>query len=104
MSSRPHNHKTHHHRQCHGMTCREFDALLDRAEHRCELCGTDPAPIVGSNGRVTTGLLIDHDHAARETRGLLCSRCNAHMRRIDSGERPTTEAELRYLSLSRRAA
>ena len=90
-------HLTHHHR-AYGLTCEEFEALLDRADRKCERCGVQPEPI----GRIVriAGLFVDHNHTTGAIRGMLCTRCNAHMRRVDSGERPVDEATARYLSLA----
>jgi hypothetical protein len=71
------------------MTCEDYDALEARSGNRCELCGAEG-----------TRLGIDHDHALgwRAARGLLCPKCNAHMRRVDSGERVADERVVDYLS------
>lgn len=89
-------HETCHHRTYY-LDCAAFDALLGRANGACEICGA--AASAQYNGK----LVIDHDHAHGwgAVRGLLCSRCNAHMRRIDSYERPLDEAVTSYLALGR---
>lgn len=88
-------HETCHHK-IYALDCTEYDALLNRAAGRCELCAV-PA------GQVHRGkLVIDHesrlDYLA--VRGLLCQRCNAHMRRVDSGERPIDAQTFAYLDLA----
>ena len=93
-------HATHHHRQMHGMSCAEFDALIKRAAGRCEVCGARPVPL-GRQGQA--GLYIDHDHAREAdpagcVRGLLCPKCNALVRRVDSGEREATSEGAAYLA------
>lgn len=62
------------------LSCEDFDRLRARALDRCEICGTR-----GSD----TGhgeLHIDHDPALGDwaVRGLLCSRCNTSLHRLDS--------------------
>ena len=84
------SHTTCHHLY-HRLTCEKFDELIAGAGGKCEIC------------RVT--LLrpwIDHDHKdANEpsagVRGLVCPKCNAHLRRVDSGERPALGATARFL-------
>lgn len=71
------------------MTCADYDELEARADGCCERCGTP-----------SSRPWIDHDHSIGDhaVRGLVCSKCNAHMRRIDSGERPMDELTTQYLS------
>lgn len=59
--------------------CREFDALVNHADNRCQLCGRTGADT--GHGH----LVIDHDALLGEwaVRGLLCSSCNL---RIEYGE------------------
>lgn len=49
------------------LTCAEFEAMLRRQDGRCAACGY--------NGK----LVVDHDHATGDVRGLLCLRCNLVM-------------------------
>jgi hypothetical protein len=72
------------------MTCEQYDALrARRGGGECEICGTVPRK-----------LWIDHDHTLGfgAVRGLLCQRCNAHLRRVDAGERVADEATASYLA------
>jgi hypothetical protein len=88
-------HETCHHK-IYGLTCANYDALLVRAGGRCELCAI-PA------GQVYRGkLVIDHESRIgwEAVRGLVCQRCNAHMRRVDCGERPVDRRILAYLDLA----
>lgn len=83
-------HMTCHH--CHySLSCEAFEDLLDAANGRCELCGIP-------NLRPW----IDHDHHDFDgwsgVRGLVCAKCNAHLRRVDSGEREATGATTTYLA------
>ena len=70
----------------------------------------DPTPCEICIGKQTRGLSIarDHDHDLGHWRGLLCQRCNMHLRHFedalrgkDTGRYPTTDAwmfsALRYL-------
>lgn len=84
----------------YGMTCEQFEDLRRRAGDLCEMCGVDYHPLV-----------IDHDHTVNTgfppevllttgrdgVRGLICPKCNSHMRFIDNGERPMDERTQRYL-------
>lgn len=88
------------HRKCathkaYRLTCAQYVALLQRSEEHCEICGAKP--------RV---LHIDHDRylgviaGGASVRGLVCARCNAHLRRIDAGERPMDAEAINYYGLS----
>lgn len=95
MTARSVGHETCHHRLYY-LTCTDYERLLARAGQSCEICGSSAA------GQHRGKLVIDHDHAHGQgaVRGLLCSRCNAHMRRIDSEERPLDEWTVNYLAWS----
>ena len=60
------------------MTCADYDELEARAIGCCQLCGVR-----------SERLWLDHDHDIGDhaVRGLVCPKCNAHMRRIDDGTR-----------------
>ena len=84
------------HRSCHhltfSITCEEFDRLLARADGRCELCGI-------AESETRRGVLcIDHDNKydARAVRGLICDKCNSHLRFVENGSRPRDERVWRY--------
>lgn len=79
-------HLTCHH-ESYRLNCEAYEALLARAEFRCEL-----------RGCVSDRLWIDHDHCTDEVRGLVCPKCNAHMRRVDNGERPVDAQTRRYMT------
>jgi hypothetical protein len=83
-----------HHRHEYGMTCEQFDLLEARADGHCELCGISEADIPFGK------LHMDHDHAIGfgAVRGLVCQKCNAHLRRVDSGERSTDDKVTAYLT------
>lgn len=78
----------------YGLTCEVYDALAERAAGQCEFCGREWSPA----DRVRPQ--VDHDHTVSQTavRGLVCAKCNAHMRRVDSGERPIDEPTQAYLA------
>lgn len=90
-------HATHHHK-IHGLTCDEFDALIARAESRCEICRARPEPI-GPLRQASLSVDHDHERAYRsDVRGLVCAKCNAALRFIDAGERAPNEAQAAYLA------
>ncbi|MGY3199806.1 endonuclease domain-containing protein [Streptomyces sp. TE5632] len=62
------------------LTCDECEAMRDRAQDRCELCG------IPDHETPRGQLVIDHFEAQRVAffvRGLLCDRCNSVMQRHD---------------------
>ena len=50
----------------YGLSLEEATSLLEKADGKCEICGSSPE----------RGLVFDHDHASGEIRGLLCGNCN----------------------------
>lgn len=70
------------------MTCKAYDNLVERAQGACELCGARSDRL---------GIDHDHSHGWAGVRGLLCPKCNAHIRRVDAGERSITPAVQAYL-------
>lgn len=54
------------------LTVREYEALLEACDGRCEICGDATNPKRGSKT-----LCVDHDHDTGVVRGLLCRRCNS---------------------------
>lgn len=78
-------HGTCHH-LIYRLSCDQFDALLKRADRRCEIC------------RSAEKLAIDHDHTTDEVRGLLCPGCNSRLARVDNGHRAPNSAEAAYLA------
>lgn len=76
------------HHQLYRLTCADFDALRERSNGCCEICGT-PEP------ETPTGVLhIDHDgrYGWAAVRGLLCPKCNALMRYVDGGQKEDLRA------------
>lgn len=86
----------------YGMTCTQYEGLRRRAQDLCELCGECWHPLViDHDHRAHTGLpepLRRLGHGHRGVRGLVCPKCNSHMRFVDSGERPVDERTARYLA------
>lgn len=56
-----------------------YDDKLAEQEGICAICGTDKIENKGHRF-----FCIDHDHATGHVRGLLCSRCNTAMERLDA--------------------
>lgn len=80
----------------YGLTQAEFDALLAAQGFRCAICRTP-----NSAGAVGLDWIVDHDHATKEVRGLLCEFCNIGLGRFrDDPEVLQRAAE--YLVDSRR--
>lgn len=63
----------------YGLTCEDYEAMRDRAQDRCEICGTPDHETKRGH------LVIDHFQAKDLfiVRGLLCDRCNSVMSRHD---------------------
>jgi hypothetical protein len=56
----------------YGITAEEYDALLEKQNGKCAICGSSNGGGRGLNSR----LAVDHNHSTGEVRGLLCSMCN----------------------------
>jgi len=54
----------------YGLTIGEYDALLKRQKGRCAICRRPPKK---------RRLYVDHDHATKKIRGLLCASCNSSL-------------------------
>lgn len=59
-----------------GISLDDYEAMADRQDGRCAVCGLTPeSPRAGK--RFTNGVLVvDHCHATGRVRGLLCDPCN----------------------------
>jgi hypothetical protein len=65
-----------------------YHAKLDEQNGACAICGREP-PSVGP-------LVIDHDHANDQVRGLLCRRCNLGIENFYEDPR-VLESAARYI-------
>lgn len=84
------------HHKIYGLTCAEFDELVRTANGHCQRCG------IPDHETPKGKLVIDHCHQGgrRPVRGLICSKCNSLMGRVDAGLTPADEATVAYLALS----
>jgi hypothetical protein len=60
------------------MTLEDYDLLLAQQNGGCAICQTKSP----GNRTGATRFHIDHNHATREIRGLLCGNCNAGIGRF----------------------
>jgi hypothetical protein len=56
------------------MTAEEHEGLVEAQDGLCAICGR---PETRATKGVISALAIDHDHATKTNRGLLCFACNA---------------------------
>lgn len=66
-------------RRLYGITLADYERMARRQRWRCALCDRKPRK---EDGR----LVVDHNHATGEVRGLLCKPCNAALGLL--GEKP----------------
>jgi hypothetical protein len=93
-------------RDKYGMTVAEYDALREKQDYRCAICGRHedelPVTAVGRprrDGRPTATafkLAVDHCHSTGRVRGLLCVGCNAAIGHFRD-DRTVVLAALTYL-------
>jgi hypothetical protein len=65
-------------KSAYGISPEEYDAMYERQEGCCAICGDfkEPwEPGKGVKGR-SQFLVVDHHHGTSRVRGLLCTRCN----------------------------
>lgn len=55
----------------YGLTDEQYQAMLEKQEGRCSICGTAP-----KSPATKYVLHVDHDHETGHIRGLLCPHCN----------------------------
>jgi hypothetical protein len=56
----------------YGLTQDEYDALKEKQEGKCAICGCVPKK-----------LCVDHDHQSGKVRGLLCNKCNVALGQLN---------------------
>ncbi|MGH3965946.1 MAG: endonuclease domain-containing protein [Pseudonocardiaceae bacterium] len=80
------------------LTCDQFDMMKWRAGGRCEICR------VRAKDVQKRPLYIDHDrrlgNGFDHVRGLLCARCNAHLRWCDNGYKLPNPHQQYYLDMA----
>lgn len=66
----------------YGVSRADYDALRERAGYRCEVCRRheDDMP---KRKHLGISLHLDHDHATKRPRGVLCFHCNAMLGHVD---------------------
>lgn len=85
----------------YGLTCEQWEGLRIRAKDMCEMCGSTYRIGVDHDHKLFTGFPAEMNINTTgwiAVRGLLCPKCNSHMRFVDSGERPVDERTARYLA------
>jgi len=75
----------------YGITWGEYDKLFRKQRGRCAICRKPPNP----NSR-RKRLSVDHCHATKKVRGLLCSLCNCMVGRLKEDPKKFDRA-IRYL-------
>lgn len=54
-------------RKKYNLTVSQYQEILEKQDYKCAICGIK---------NTTRKLAIDHNHATKEVRGLLCNNCN----------------------------
>ncbi len=76
----------------YGLSHEEFQRLVTAQANRCGICGKDFVGTIGSDS-----LNIDHDHATKAIRGLICGDCNIGLGRFKDNPE-TLLAAISYLT------
>jgi predicted nucleic acid-binding Zn ribbon protein len=63
----------------YGLSQERYEAMMAEQDSRCAICGSPDWPAAKDQGRPR----VDHDHATRKVRGLLCDFCNRGLGMFD---------------------
>lgn len=95
LATRSPGHETCNHK-VYQLLCAEFEALLARANGRCEICQ------VPAEETAKGKLVIDHQYGTAAglgaVRGLICVACNWMLGQIDAGKQVPEQAAVRFLA------
>lgn len=80
----------------YGMTVGDVQALVEKQDGRCAICGTHHTDIPHKSF-AHNPLVIDHDHTTGATRGLLCPTCNCGLG-LFKDDPALLQAAISYLS------
>lgn len=75
---------TRQYRYRYGITLEDYEAMLERQDGGCAICGRPP------QGK---RLSVDHNHSNGRVRGLLCVRCNSAVGLLDDDPTWSRRAE-----------
>ncbi|HEC64952.1 MAG TPA: hypothetical protein ENI23_06655 [bacterium] len=73
--------------RCYGITKKQYDAMLEQQNGLCAIC---------RKKEINRRLAVDHNHATKQIRGLLCSLCNTALGKFDDSVNMLTRA-INYL-------
>ncbi len=79
----------------YGITLKDYDAMLEKQNGKCKICGTKK--LAKDQGR----FCVDHDHITSKIRGLLCYNCN-HMLGNAKDDIKILASAIQYLTDSRK--
>jgi hypothetical protein len=83
-----------HIKETFGLTLEEYQQMQDAQGGVCKICRR---PETSTRKGVVRNLAIDHCHATKKIRGLLCSRCNTMIGHADENPK-TLAAAILYLA------
>lgn len=81
-----------HLKKTFGLSPGQWERLLTQSQGRCDICAT-------SFRNVTQEPAVDHCHRTGWIRGLLCTRCNTALERLDNHGRHWAQRALEYLEV-----
>lgn len=68
----------------YGIKPEQYTAMMDSQDGKCAICGRDRSEIVRNGKTERMHLSVDHCHETKEIRGLLCTRCNGLVGRVEA--------------------
>jgi hypothetical protein len=70
--------RKYYHKYLYGLTEQQYTAMLSSQQGLCAICGNPP-----KNNKVLT---VDHNHATKQVRALLCNKCNRYLWALETTE------------------
>jgi hypothetical protein len=74
-----------------GLTSEQWEEIFNFQDRRCACCGTATAG-------AKKGWMVDHNHATKAIRGIICTRCNTTLGMLGDDAGSVVEACLEFLS------
>lgn len=84
--------------RAYGITTQDYRCIHTEQNGKCAICGGEG--FVMNTERHKAKLVVDHDHATGQIRGLLCHNCNRALGLFHDNTE-TLEAAIRYLKVQR---
>ena len=65
----------------HGITLETYERMIQERNNKCDICGSECNKTTSSGKKLEP--CVDHNHKTNELRGLLCTRCNQTLGKVE---------------------